>query len=336
MSMSPSATSLDPQQLPLHNVPGQAVGVTFSPQGERCDEESNAGPDKAPARPVPQLPPLARQPSSNKKAPDLPQPKPSWFNKFLLFFLPSSRKQADEAQPSAPVPVILKENKPRIITDLRIQIGENRDTATICIVEVLHRRADEETNVELYLNAQAPRSGEAVVGRLVQATLVVKFLDPNSLNPIAIEHHGSLDAEPAPNAASVTEGTENAFSVAGKLAKDPEVTVQYGKKKNVTSAVDNAPIVHGSGLVDVDQEMRWVWEVTGSGPSNVGGINKHGFLLRIGKRLPVKAHIRVSCLCGKDLYSKPGGNGLLEVLLTETEIDKIEQQAEGEEVEGDA
>lgn len=184
-----------------------------------------------------------------------------------------------------PVPIQLAEDKPQPIHDLRIQIGDDEDIATRITLAIRQKMDDEGTDVELQLDVQAPASGN-IAGRVDQATIFIQFLDLESDTIIDIKSchiRGSQDATPLP-------------------ARNPKAMVTPEPRQ----------AVH----VDFDQEVRWLIEV-GRG-MNRGHISHHSCHLRIGRHLPVKAYVRLSCICRKAKYVKPVGMRRLEIHLEDT------------------
>lgn len=255
--------------------------------------------------------PVPQQPQRKEKLADVPHRKLTPVNKFIqnipLIGRLVNKRDNRRAEPQGPVLLQLLENKRCPISGLRLQIGDDEDSATLVIVELFHRKVNEESYVDLHLNAQAPRSGEHVAGRIEQATIHIKFCYPDSSpsvdKPIMIDEFVSLDAEPSSKVATITESNESTWNAQLKLARDPEATLGHSRKGGFQATVERAPMVEISSFCDDDWRIRWVIEVNDSLPN--ARINRHGFRHRIGRHPQVKAHIRLSCQCRKEKYVKP-------------------------------
>jgi len=285
-------------------------------------------------RPVQEVPRSVHPSPHKEKVADIPYSKPSMLIKIIDFIIPrSSGRATDHPQRQDAVSLLeLMENKQRTIEDLRIQIGSDEDNATLVIVELLHRKRDKVTEVELYLNVQAPISRENA-GRVKQATIHIKFLDPggrcfcNSVSdpapdaspenrlPIYVDEFVSIDEQPAPKVANVTENKERSWNVGGKIAEKPELTGELGGKTSLQTVIERVPFVSPKGIRDIDEGIRWILEEDPQVSS--ARLNHHGLRHRIDRHLPVMAHIRLSCECHKAKYVKPNGKGRLEILLKE-------------------
>jgi hypothetical protein len=136
----------------------------------------------------------------------------------------------------------------------------------------------------------------------------------DSGRPIRVEKYFSPSAVPTPKVYSATKSSGNNWNVGVQVTDKPSLNAQVGGEIKSEFTIDNVPTTHQAHIRDSDGGMRWILVNDLSSTTRLGS---HWFHHRINRHLPVKASIRVSCLCRKVSYTKPEGDGRLEILLKE-------------------